>query len=499
MQRLTPTSNWPVDRRDALRTLERQMQARSKTPLMQLAGRASADLAMAIAPHAQRVWVAAGPGNNGGDGLEAAMHLHRAGYTVIVSLLLDRDKHPTDAQAALARALQAGVKVQTQTPQNWIASMTAQDLCIDAMLGLGSSKPLPADLQSWVELMNRSQAQILALDLPTGLNPESGQLLGTDQAHGVVHADHTLTFIAAKPGLFMGHGRDVCGEIWLSTLDEDIPNTPTTLKRPAQAAWLNSPAQRVHKSHASHKGSHGDVAIIGGEALSLRGMGMSGAAVLAASAALHAGAGRVLLNLQGDASCPVPADLMQRQWGQLDLENLHVVAGCGGGQAMEALMPEILTRSQQLVIDADGLNAVATHAALQQALRQRDADQPTVLTPHPLEAARLLGCSTADIQNDRLEAAHRLAERFACVVVLKGSGSVIAAPGHIPRINATGSGRLATGGTGDVLAGLVGARMAQGLNAFDAACSAVHQHGLMANLWPDHTSLTASQLAQSLN
>jgi len=134
------------------------MQARSKTPLMQLAGRASADLAMAIAPHAQRIWVAAGPGNNGGDGLEAALHLHRAGYTVIVSLLLDRDKHPTDAQAALARALQTGVKVQTQTPQSWIASMTAQDLCIDAMLGLGSSKPLPADLQSWVELMNRSQA-----------------------------------------------------------------------------------------------------------------------------------------------------------------------------------------------------------------------------------------------------------------------------------------------------------------------------------------------------
>ena len=246
-------------------------------------------------------------------------------------------------------------------------------------------------MQAWIEGMNQCAAPVLALDLPTGLDADSGQIWGgAPTANNVVWATHTLTLLAAKPGLLMGHGRDVCGEIWLDSLTSACPpNIPL----PQADAWLNPPARPEFKSHASHKGSHGDVAIIGGEALSLRGMGMSGAAVLAASAALHAGAGRVLLNLQGDASCPVPTDLMQRQWGQLDLENLHVVAGCGGGQAMEALMPEILTRSQQLVIDADGLNAVATHAALQQALRQRDAAQPTVLTPHPLEAARLLGCS----------------------------------------------------------------------------------------------------------
>ena len=158
----------------------------------------------------------------------------------------------------------------------------------------------------------------------------------------------------------------------------------------------------------------------------------------------------------------------------------------------------VLARSAQLVLDADGLNAVAQNEAWALALRQRGDHQPTVITPHPLEAARLLKTDTRQIQNQRLQSAQNLADQFHCVVVLKGSGTVIAAPGQTPRINTTGNGKLAIGGTGDVLAGLIGARMAQGLNAFEAACNAVHQHGQVADAWPQDQALTASRLAQAL-
>ncbi len=237
--------------------------------------------------------------------------------------------------------------------------------------------------------------------------------------------------------------------------------------------------------------------------MAAHGMGMTGAAILAATAALHAGAERVILSLlSGQASDSVPPDVMQREFKRLALEKLQVVCGCGGGSAVQEVLPEVLERSAQLVLDADGLNAVAQDARLQNALRQRatlqTASQPTVITPHPLEAARLLGCNTSQVQNDRLKAAQELTERFQCSVVLKGSGTVIAAPGHTPQINITGNGRLAIGGTGDVLAGLVGARMAQGLSAFDAACAAVAQHGQVADTWPQGEPLTASRLVQRL-
>jgi hydroxyethylthiazole kinase-like uncharacterized protein yjeF len=230
------------------------------------------------------------------------------------------------------------------------------------------------------------------------------------------------------------------------------------------------------------------------------GMGMTGAAILAATAALHAGAGRVILTLlSGQAAENLHPDLMQRAWQRLDLAQMNVVCGCGGGETIRAHLHEVLLRSAQLVLDADGLNAVALEDTLCELLRQRAAKQATVITPHPLEAARLLKISTQQVQNDRLKAAQDLVEMFGCTVVLKGSGTVLAAPGQTPRINTSGNGLLATGGTGDVLAGLVGARMAQGLSAFEAACCAVAQHGQMANDWPQGQALTASRLARHLS
>ena len=498
MRILSRSHAWPVLGAAQVRQLEPALQALSPTPLMQSAGLACARLALAVAPHARRIWVAAGPGNNGGDGLEAALHLHQWGKEVVVSLVSSIGPVPTDAQAALQRAQQAGVRILPDLPTEWLAQLDAQDLCIDALLGIGASRPLSADLQACVKAMQQSAATVLAIDVPTGLNPQSGQWLGADSAGSgkllAVQADHTLSLIAVQAGLLMGHGRDASGQIWL----EDLGYRPS--QHTVQAlAWLNEPYTAAPKPHASHKGSHGDVAVIGGEGMAVHGMGMTGAAILAATAALHAGAGRVILSLlSGQASDSVPPDVMQREFKRLELENLQVVCGCGGGSAVQEVLPDVLQRSAQLVLDADGLNALAQEPSLQQALRQRGNAQPTVITPHPLEAARLLGCNTAQVQNDRLKAAQELAERFQCSVVLKGSGTVIAAPGQTPRINITGNGRLAIGGTGDVLAGLVGARMAQGLSAFDAACAAVAQHGQVADDWPPSKTLSASRLAQRL-
>lgn len=498
MHILSRSHAWPVLGAAQVRQLEPALQALSPTPLMQSAGLACARLALAVAPHARRIWVAAGPGNNGGDGLEAALHLHQWGKEVVVSLVSSDGPGPADAQAALQRAREAGVSIQASVPTEWLAQLDAQDLCIDSLLGIGATRPLSADLRACVQAMQNGRAPVLAIDVPTGLNPQSGQWLGGDSGVAMaVHADHTLSLIAVQAGLLMGHGRDASGQIWL----EDLGYRPSQHSIPP-LAWLNALYTSAPKPHASHKGSHGDVAVIGGEGMASNGMGMSGAAVLAATAALHAGAGRVILSLlSGQASDCAPPDLMQREFKRLELEKLHVVCGCGGGTAVQALLPEVLQRSNGLVLDADGLNAVAQGSALQDALRQRaahSATPATVITPHPLEAARLLGCNTAQVQNDRLKAAQELAERFQCSVVLKGSGTVIAAPGHTPRINITGNGRLAIGGTGDMLAGLVGARMAQGLSSFEAACAAVAQHGQAADDWPPGEALTASRLAHRL-
>ncbi len=498
MHILSRSHAWPILEPAQVRQLEPLLQALSPTPLMQSAGLACARLALAVAPHARRIWVAAGPGNNGGDGLEAALHLHQWGKEVVVSLIASSGPGPADAQAALQRAQLAGVRIQSSVPTDWLQQMGPQDLFIDALLGIGATRSLSADLRACVQAMQNCEATVLAIDVPTGLNPQSGQWLsgdsGNSSGHLAVQADHTLGLIAVQAGLLMGHGRDASGQIWL----EDLGYLASQHHVPP-LAWLNAPCTSTPKPHASHKGSHGDVAVIGGESMAAHGMGMTGAAILAATAALHAGAGRVILSLlSGQASDNAPPDVMQREFKRLELEKLHVVCGCGGGSAVQEVLLEVLQRSAQLVLDADGLNAVAQDTDLQNSLRQRGKAQPTIVTPHPLEAARLLGCNTAQVQNDRLKAAQELAERLHCSVVLKGSGTVIAAPGHTTRINITGNGRLAIGGTGDVLAGLVGARMAQGLSAFDAACAAVAQHGQVANDWPPGEALTASRLAQRL-
>ena len=468
MQRVTPDRPWPLH--DVAATRRAEQQAASALPahaLMQRAGLAVARLALAIAPHARTTWIACGPGNNGGDGFEAALHLKQWGKNPVVTWLGSEERAPADARASLQRARSAGVTFAGEPPAEW-------ELGIDALLGIGSTRALEGALRQQVERLNGG-APVVAVDLPSGLHADTGR------AELAVRASHTLALLALKPGLFTAQGRDAAGEVWFEDLGVTVADPP--------CATLAGPPAPPRRLHASHKGSHGDAAGIGGAA------GMAGAALLAARAALHHGAGRVFVGFL-DAAAPVldaqQPDLMVRPWEGLDLRGMAVACGCGGGDAVRAALPKVMG-ARALVLDADALNTVAADPQLQALLRART--RPTVLTPHPLEAARLLGSDTAAVQADRIASAQELAHRFRCVVVLKGSGTVITAPDAGSFINPTGNAKLAVAGTGDVLAGMIAARLAGGEDAATAARAAVYLHGLVADRWPEGTPLTAGALA----
>ena len=477
MIRVTPGTAWPLYTTAQTRHIEDlAIRLLPVNTLMQRAGAACARLAMAVAPHAHHIWIACGPGNNGGDGLETAVQLARLGKFATVTWLGDPTHLPPDSALAHQRAVAADVQ--------FVAGPTSDcDLCVDALLGIGGmARQPPSRMVELIEHLNGAQCPVLAIDVPSGLHSDTGAA-----PYRPVQASYTLSLLTLKPGLFMGAGRDASGEVWFDDLDVSGSNSPPCAKLLAVPA----PPQRRHQSH---KGCFGDVAVVGGA------KGMSGAAILAASAALHGGAGRVFVCLLDEPVFPVDMtlpELMFRSSPALDFSGMTVVCGCGAGDSIKSQLASLITTAARLVIDADGINALVGDAQLLDSLQRRAATAaPTVLTPHPLEAARLLGCSAAQIQADRLAAAKALTEKTGCVVVLKGSGTVIADTAGQMAINPTGNGRLATAGTGDVLAGMVGASLAGGLNAFDAACHSVYRHGALADQWPAHCPLTANALAR---
>lgn len=482
LQRIGAGPAWPLFDVTATRALEAAgLAATAQHVLMQRAGLATARLALALYPHAGRIWIAAGPGNNGGDGMEAAIYLHAWGKQLVVTWLGDPTLAPADAALSYQRARSAGVSFADQPPAAW-------DLCIDAMLGIGARKAPGGILAQWIAKMCGSKAPVLSIDVPTGLDADTGVA-----ALCHVKAAATLCLLTLKPGLFTADGRDATRAVWFDDLQLDADALAPAVK---PIARLISAAPPTVRRHASHKGSFGDVAVVGGAP------GMAGAAVLAALAALHHGAGRVFLCPLDDGVSAASAmacapELMQRDPHTLDTRRLTVVGGCGGGDRIGSVLPRLITTASQLVLDADALNAIAADTALQTLLRARShRNGSTVLTPHPLEAARLLGRTTALVQSDRLQAAAQLAKAYGCTVILKGSGTIVAAPNSVAGINPTGNPQLATPGSGDVLAGMVGAGMAAGATPFDAACHAVYRHGLAADRWPADAALTASALAR---
>ncbi len=468
--------------------------------LMARAGDCVARLALALAPHARTVRVFAGPGNNGGDGIEAATRLCAFGKDASVVLVADATRLPADASRALERATQSGVVVLGFGRRDEPLEGGVPDLVIDALLGIGASRPPESTIAAAIEVIAGLAARgsrVLAVDVPSGFDCDRGQPLGAS----CVTADDTLSFITAKPGLFTGLGRDHAGQVWLARLEVDAGDPSSA---DAFLVGRSDPTcAAVPRRHAQHKGSFGDVAVVGGAE------GMTGAAWLAARAAQAAGAGRVFVDLLGTRSAaefgvdPLHPELMFRAgWAQGDaavLSRATVVCGCGGGDAVRAALPRLLSLVPRLVLDADALNALATDSSLQTLLRARSGRGfETILTPHPLEAARLLNSDAAVVQDDRLRWARELAEQHRAVVVLKGSGTVIAAPGEAPRINATGNASLASAGTGDVLAGWIGGRWAAGvMSAFDVATRGVIEHGAAAE--PERAgALRASDLIEAL-
>ncbi len=477
------TASVPLFDSAAIRRLEQAAYASlSPFTLMARAGAAAAAWLTAHAP-AGPLLLLAGPGNNGGDALVAATCLHRAGREVQAWLLADPTRLPADAARAWQQANDAGVPLQVlmpdaaspQTAPPWPPTAPRFVAVVDGLLGIGLNRPASGALAEWIArlgVLADEGVPVFALDVPSGLSADTGA------GAPAVRATRTLTFIAAKPGLLTLDGRDCAGELDIAPLGLDYP------PQDAAAAWANTPARFAAalpgRRHASHKGSFGTLAVIGGS------IGMVGAPLLGARAALHLGAGRVHVGFLADPAPrfdPVHPELMLHPVDRLQLPEMSaLVAGPGMGTDENARrwLETALRSGTPIALDADALNLLAADTAL--AAMARAGTAPRVLTPHPLEAAWLMGCTVAQIQRDRLGAARTLATQWQAVVVLKGSGTVIASPGEqAVAINPTGNAGLATAGTGDVLAGMIGALLAQGMAAQPAALAAVWLHGRAAD------------------
>ena len=452
-----------------LRDIERQ---HADLPLMQRAGAAAAAwAAQLLLDRKLPILVLAGPGNNGGDALEVARLLQQQLFDVRVIFASDPGRLPPDALAAWQRFSAAGGTTQSTIPEaaRW-------GLIIDGLFGIGLTRAPAGVYARWIEAANqlaaRDHCPLLALDSPSGLNADSGCALAP-----VMVASHTLTFIANKPGLLTNDGPDYGGEIRVADLD--LPGDPPLPADGMQVSQADFAAYLQPRRRNTHKGSFGNAGILGG------GPSMLGAACLAARAALKLGAGRVYLGAL-DATAPavdfLQPEIMWRQPAALLATELQALAcgpGLGTSPAAADLLAVAVQRPAQLVLDADALNLLAADNNVAKRLAQRST--PAILTPHPTEAARLLGCSTAEVQADRITAARQLAARYHSLVVLKGCGSVIAAVDGRFWINSSGNPGMASAGMGDVLSGLLVALLAQDWPAEAALLAAVHLHGAAAD------------------
>ena len=460
----TPT---PIYNNTEIRSIERL----TASPLMERAGLAAAEIARdrLLTKEINAVLVLAGPGNNGGDAFVVARYLKSWWLNVTLVFSGERENLPDDAKHALDKWLSAGGEILTEMPENKIWGAV-----IDGLFGIGLDRDLVGKNLALVNTVNLMRLPVLALDVPSGLGSDTGNCHGA-----TVRATMTVTFIGLKPGLFTRFGPDYCGEIILCKLDLD----PSSLVTPH--AWkLDRPyAQKLlppPRPSDSHKGMFGSVGVIGGAT------GMVGAAFLAGTAALKLGAGRVYLGLMAVDPPVTSADqpeLMLRPVHELfKLAHLScLIVGPGLGMQPDAhfWLSNALESEMPLVLDADALNLIAVHPELASLLRARTA--ASVLTPHVAEAARLLGTDSSNLQHDRMAAAAELAKRFNCYTVLKGVGSICTFPDGRSYLNTSGNPGLSSAGTGDVLSGIIGAFLAQGLDAGNALLLAVHLHGAAAD------------------
>ena len=470
---------------DALRVLDTRgaaLPGGDAFGLMARAGQAGWQCSLRHWPRAQRIVVVCGPGNNGGDGYVLALHAHQAGRDVQVLRLAAHAPVTELARRACDEYLAAGGRV-VETH----AALRDAELVVDALFGIGLSRAPEGDTAALIDAINARQAPVLALDVSSGVDARSGHVPGA-----AVNANCTLQFIAEHVGLRTGAALDCVGELDLTTLDlplslfEGIAPAAHAYRVEALAGML------ALRPRDSHKGRHGHVLCIGGD------HGGGGAVLLASDAALRCGAGLVSVATRGAhvgaSLARLPEAMVHAVEVPASIEALiaraSVIAigpGLGQGEWGRGLLALALASSKPRVFDADALNLLSETP---QRLTARD-----IITPHPGEAARLLGIDTVAVQRDRLAAAHALCERYQAHVVLKGAGSVVASPGATPALIAAGNPGMAAAGMGDVLTGCIAAMLGQGMPARaaaiagsllhaasgDAAASADGERGLRAS------------------
>lgn len=473
------TSEIPIDlyRAADVRELDRtaiQAQGIPGFDLMSRAGAAAFALLRERWPQARSIAVVCGVGNNGGDGYVVAALARQAGLAPQVLQLGDAGKIRGDALLARQLAEQHGVPVAAFDPARLQA-----DVIVDGLLGTGLTGAVRGESAGAIDAINVSGIPVLALDIPSGLCADTGAVLGC-----AVKAQATITFIGMKQGLLTGAAADHTGALFFAGLA-----VPASVYQA-----VNPSAQRVDAAHirqwlprrprTAHKGNHGHVLVIGGD------HGMGGAVAMAAEAAGRVGAGLVTVVTRPEHVAPILTRRPECMVRSVDdgaddlgepLQRATVVVigpGLGQGEWGRSLLRQALQSALPLVLDADALNLLAQWQQQGDPLATRGN---WILTPHPGEAARLLNATTADLQRDRFDTLRRLQQQYAATMVLKGNGSLIAGENGPVWLSATGNPGMGSGGMGDVLSGVIGGLLAQGLSPVQAAAAGVWLHGRAAD------------------
>ncbi|MDQ2696285.1 MAG: NAD(P)H-hydrate dehydratase [Pseudomonadota bacterium] len=441
--------------------------------LMNRAGWAVFDAVKSRFADARRLVVVCGKGNNAGDGYVVARLARQAGLDVHVLHLSDPGGLQGDALTAYQDAETAGVPMQSFDP----ALLAAAEVIVDAIFGTGLERDVEGAWAEAIERINAQPARVVAVDIPSGLHADRGAILGA-----AVRADVTVSFIALKQGLFSGQGPDCCGEILFNDLR--VPADIFADINPSCLRYAGEDLERLlpRRSRSSHKGHNGHVLVVGGD------HGMGGAARMAAEAAARCGAGLTSIATRAGHAALQAAMRPELMFHGVDdpealqplLERATVVAvgpGLGRGDWGRAMLAAVLAAGRPIVADADALNLLAEQPM------QRD---DWVLTPHPGEAGRLLGISTSAVQADRFKAVAELAGRYGGACVLKGAGSLVAAPGDPLVLCSAGNPGMGSGGMGDVLTGVIASLLGQGLTLAAAARAGVYVHARAADLAAEH-------------
>jgi hydroxyethylthiazole kinase-like uncharacterized protein yjeF len=480
--------------------------------LMENAGRGATEVMWHYFPglEGKRVAVLAGGGNNGGDGFVIARHLWQKRVAVKVYLLKKRENYEGDAKVNLEIIEKIGVQVEEYFDNKSLAGLKRRlaqaDLLVDAILGTGLNAPVRGFYREIIDMVNELERPVLAVDLPSGLSATSGVPLGV-----CVQASVTATFGLPKVGQLVTPGCKYVGH--LEVVDIGLPRSVTEAAEPP-GLWLEAsdlaPLLRS-RSLVSHKGSFGHVLVVGGS------VGKTGAAAMAGLGAARAGAGLVTLavptSLHGLMEVKVTevmteplAETADQTVATVALPRLYALLkgkqalALGPGLSVDAETVEVVLDLVKncpcpIVIDADGINALVNRL---DALKRARA--PLILTPHPGEMGRLVKCSAEEVQNKRLSLVQSFSEQYGVTLVLKGARTLVGGHGGRLAINSTGNPGLASGGTGDVLTGLIAGFLAQGLSPFDAACAGVYCHGKaadrLARRWGDRGMLATDLLPE---